>query len=148
MHKDIVIRDYNADDFPELNKLWAETGLGGAERGDTPEIILQSIEIGGKLLVMVEKASGRLIGSSWMTFDGRRIHLHHFGITRSMQGKGLAKPLVKESLRFAWEKGYQIKLEVHQKNTKALNLYESSGFKRLGDYHVYIIRNPDEIDLS
>lgn len=74
--------------------------------------------------------------------------MHHFGITPSMQGKGLAKPLVKESLKFAAEKGYQVKLEVHQSNTKAVNLYIKSGFKRLGDFDVYIIRNLNEIDLS
>lgn len=122
--------------------------MGGSERGDTAEIVSQSIKMGGKLLVMVEKFSGRLTGTSWMTFDGRRIHMHHFGITPSMQGKGLAKPLVKESLKFAAEKGYQVKLEVHQSNTKAVNLYIKSGFKRLGDFDVYIIRNLNEIDLS
>lgn len=147
MDKDFLIRDYLPGDFPGINSLWEETGLGGKFRGDNAEIIEHSIEIGGKLLVMVEKSNNQIIGTSWMSFDGRRIHLHHFAIKPDRQGKGLSKSLVKKSLEFAREKGYQIKLEVHQSNTKAINLYKNAGFQYLGDYDVYIIRNPNEIEI-
>lgn len=142
-----LIRDYEEGDFQEIDRLWTMTGLGGEQRGDNAETIENSINIGGKFLVLIEKSSGKLIGTSWMTFDGRRIHLHHFAISPSLQGKGLSKLLVKESLLFAKQKGYQIKLEVHQSNTKAINLYKKSGFNFLGDYDVYIIRNLNEIEL-
>jgi len=82
-----------------------------------------------------------VIGSSWMTFDGRRIHLHHFGILPSYQGRGLSKPLLERSLDFVKSKGYQVKLEVHKSNKKAIELYKKYGFKYLGDYDVYIIRD-------
>jgi [ribosomal protein S18]-alanine N-acetyltransferase len=135
------IRDYKNSDYPDIVRLWKETDLGGEHRGDTSEIIEQSIRLGGKLLVMTDVSTGILMGTSWMTFDGRRIHLHHFGIQPEYQGRGLSKKLVKASLLFAKEKGYQIKLEVHQTNHKAIRLYKNSGFKYLGDYDVYIIRD-------
>jgi ribosomal protein S18 acetylase RimI-like enzyme len=114
--------------------------LGGAQRGDNQQIIEQCIKMGGKLLVAISQ-NGELVGTSWMTFDGRRIHLHHFGVSPKYQRKGIGKILTRESIRFAKDMGYQIKLEVHKDNTPAINLYKHMGFKYLGDYDVYIIRD-------
>lgn len=140
MWKRIRIRDYRESDYPALCELWVATGVGRPDRGDDNETILRSVGLGGKMLIM-EDGDGLLIGTSWMTFDGRRIHLHHFAILPSHQGRGLSKPLLQESLRFVKEKGFQVKLEVHQSNIKAINLYKKAGFKYLGDYDVYIIRD-------
>lgn len=142
----IVIRDYRASDYPALCDLWVATDVGRPDRGDDNETILRSVALGGKMLIM-EDEQGFLIGSSWMTFDGRRIHLHHFAILPSHQGRGLSKPLLRESLSFVKEKGYQVKLEVHQSNHKAINLYKKAGFKYLGDYDVYIIRDINSIEI-
>jgi ribosomal protein S18 acetylase RimI-like enzyme len=57
------------------------------------------------------------------------------------QGKGLSKILLKESLQFVKSNGAQVKLEVHSTNIKAINLYKKFGFKHLGEYNVYIIRD-------
>jgi ribosomal protein S18 acetylase RimI-like enzyme len=134
------IRDYRESDYPALCELWVVTDVGRPDRGDNNETIMRSVGLGGKMLIM-EDEKGLLTGSSWMTFDGRRIHLHHFAILPSHQGRGLSKPLLQESLRFVKEKGYQVKLEVHHSNLKAINLYKKAGFKYLGDYDVYIIRD-------
>jgi ribosomal protein S18 acetylase RimI-like enzyme len=123
-------------------ELWAETNLGGAHRGDNQKIIEESLSMGGKLLVAT-LPNGKVVGTSWMTFDGRRVHLHHFGVKPQYQMMGIGKMLTVESIKFAKEKGYQIKLEVHKDNTAAINLYKSFGFKYLGDYDVYIIRSFD-----
>ncbi len=143
-----AIRDYRDSDFPEVEKLWIETGLGDHKRGDSREVITESIRLGGKLLVMIRKTSGEIVGTSWMTFDGRRIHLHHFGIKPDLQNRGLGQWLTLESLKFAREMKKQIKLEVNRDNQHAIHLYQSLGFEYLGDYDVYIIRDPDQIDLS
>jgi len=90
---------------------------------------------------MLYKEKKNIIGSSWLTSDGRRLYLHHFGIIPEYQGRGLSKLLLEESLAFAKEIDQQIKLEVHQNNNIAKNLYTKAGFKYLGDYEVYIIRD-------
>lgn len=136
-----IIRDYNNEDFEKLNKLWQETELGGVQRGDNAQVIELSINIGGKLILLENTNTKEIFGSSWMTFDGRRIHLHHIGVKPSYQNQGFGKLLTKESLKFAKEKGYQIKLEVHQNNKKAIEIYKKLGFVFLGDYDVYIIRD-------
>lgn len=89
---------------------------------------------------------GKICGTCWMTCDGRRIHLHHFGIHPDYQGRKLSWLLLKESFRFIKQKGYQVKLEVNRNNIKAINLYKKAGFNYLGDYDVYIIRDLSVID--
>jgi len=140
-----IIRDYYDDDFSSLNELWQETKLGGSQRGDNAKIIALSIKLGGKLILLENTETKEIFGSSWMTFDGRRIHLHHIGVKPSYQNKGYGKKLTKESLKFAKEKGYQIKLEVHRSNKKAIEIYKKLGFAFLGDYDVYIVRKLDSI---
>ena len=87
----------------QVEALWKETGIYTMERGDTDEIIQQCNALGGKFLVMEDPIQNGIIGTSWMTFDGRRIHLHHFAIKPSYQGKGLGRNLALESLEFARE---------------------------------------------
>lgn len=141
MQPEFFIRDYSSDDYQGMISLWENLGLGGAHRGDDATIILRTIEMGGKLLLMFEKHTNKMIGTSWLTVDGRRVYLHHFGIHADFQGKKLANPLLEASLKFAKSTGLQIKLEVHKNNEKALGLYQKAGFAYLGDYHVYIIRD-------
>lgn len=136
-----VFRDYADDDFDGVRDLWQLTGMAGSQRGDNNEVIRNTLNNGGKLIIMEDTASGKIIGTSWLTNDGRRIYLHHFGILPEYQGQGLSKPLLEKSLEFAKEKGLQIKLEVHKTNLKAIDLYKKGGFKYLGDYLVYIIRS-------
>jgi ribosomal protein S18 acetylase RimI-like enzyme len=141
MQPEFFIREFSTNDYPGMISLWESLGLGGAHRGDDADIIRRTIEMGGKLLLMFEKNTDLLIGTSWLTIDGRRAYLHHFGIHADYQGNGLAGPLLEASLTFAKSTGLQIKLEVHKNNEKALGLYQKAGFTYLGDYHVYIIRD-------
>lgn len=136
----LIVRDYIPGDYAAVVQLWEETGLGGVHRGDDKEVIARSLRLGGKLLV-AELPDGTLIGTSWMTFDGRRIHLHHVGVTPAWRRRGIGRLLSVESIRFARENNVQIKLEVHRTNLAAVALYKSLGFDYLGDYDVYIIRD-------
>jgi ribosomal protein S18 acetylase RimI-like enzyme len=134
-------REYQRGDFDGIRHLWNLTDMGNPKRGDDAATIEETISIGGSLLILEERTTGNIAGTSWMTYDGRRIHLHHFGILPEFQGQGLSKLLMDESFKFVRNKGCQVKLEVHRSNFKAINLYKKSGFTRLGDYDVYIIRD-------
>jgi [ribosomal protein S18]-alanine N-acetyltransferase len=138
--KGIAIRDYCPEDYSDILTLWSLTGIDGAQRGDNQEIIEHSIKLGGKLIV-AELSKKQIVGTSWITFDGRRLHLHHFGVHPEYQRKGIGTLLTRETLSFAKAKGFQIKLEVHQTNLPAIALYKKHGFTYLGDYDVYIIRD-------
>jgi len=136
-----IIREYRPQDYHEVEKLWTETGMGNSMRGDDQETIEYTLSLGGKLFILEEQASKQIIGTSWLTNDGRRIYLHHFGILPDFQGRGLSHRLLESSLDFAKSTRKQIKIEVHQSNTIAINLYMKAGFSYLGDYDVYIIRD-------
>jgi ribosomal protein S18 acetylase RimI-like enzyme len=138
---DLVIRDYRASDYPEIAKLWLAADMDNPVRGDNNQTIERTLKLGGKFLVLESASTRQIIGTSWMTYDGRRIMLHHFGILPEFQGRGYSKILLKESLKFCKEVGAQVKLEVHSQNLKALSLYKNFGFKHLGGYKIYIIRD-------
>lgn len=142
------VRLYRRGDFPGIMEVWSATGLSRPERGDDEATIERSIAIGGTMLVMYDPDDDdRITGTSWITFDGRRLHLHHFGITPAHQGRKLSALLLKESLRTVKEKGYQVKLEVHRTNETAIRIYKKAGFEYLGDYDVYIIRDIQSIEI-
>ena len=134
------IRNYRKGDFPAVEKLWLLTDMGGRERGDDEDAIEATLDKGGKLLILEIKETGEIVGTSWLTNDGRRIYLHHFAITPSLQGLGFSKLLLKESVLFAKEKDLKIKLEVRERKKKVVILYKKEGFRYLGDYDIYIIR--------
>jgi len=140
-----VVRDYWAADYPHVADIWERTGISTPGRGDSAEVIENTLRRNGRLLVLVEKATDTVVGTSWLTNDGRRLYLHHFAIDPKFQGAGLSKPLLRESLKIAKEIGLQVKLEVHEENGRAIHFYEKAGFKRLGDYDIMIIRDLSKI---
>lgn len=134
----MLIRDYQIGDFPQVETLWKKTGIYRADRGDTPEIIEKCTAQGGKLLVMADPRQNLIIGSSWLTNDGRRLHMHHFAILPSYQNQGFGRSLANKSLSYARQRNIPVKIEVHKDNPEAMHLYESLGFEPLQDYGVYI----------
>jgi len=142
------VRAYRTGDFPGIMEVWSATGLSRPERGDDEATVERSIAMGGAMIILCDDADeAQITGTSWLTFDGRRLHFHHFGIAPEHQGKGLSAELLRETLRFVKEKGYQVKLEVHRQNQTALRVYKKAGFEYLGDYDIYIIRDIQSIEL-
>ncbi|MCX6560209.1 MAG: GNAT family N-acetyltransferase [Candidatus Aminicenantes bacterium] len=136
------VRDYGPGDFPQVEAVWREAGMATPKRGDSAEVVDRTLRHeGARLFVLEDGESGRLAGTSWMTCDGRRIHLHHFAVAAEWRGRGLAKILLEASLRHVRAEGIQVKLEVHKSNGPAVNLYRKAGFETIGDYEVYIIRD-------
>jgi ribosomal protein S18 acetylase RimI-like enzyme len=138
------VRDFYESDYSGVLEVWNATDMGGAHRGDNLEVIKNTINNGGALFVLTEKLSGKIIGTSWITNDKRRLYLHHFGIHPQYQGKGLSHLLMEKTMDFARKSGLQIKLEVHKDNSVARILYQKYGFNYLGDYDVFIVRKYDE----
>lgn len=139
----MIIRDYRPDDFLAIEQLWKDTGIYTLERGDTAEIILRCNAHGGRFLVMEDEVKKRVLGSSWLTWDGRRVLMHHFAISPSCQQKGYGRRLAIDSLAFAREKGAPMKLEVLRDNLPAVQLYKSLGFEVFEDYDIFMIIDPD-----
>ncbi|MCD8090243.1 MAG: ribosomal protein S18-alanine N-acetyltransferase [Clostridiales bacterium] len=82
--------------------------------------------------IICERA-GRVIGYGGMWHVINEGHITNIAITPEEQGKGLGRRLMNEIINLAKEKKMiGITLEVRSSNQKAINLYESSGFKPEG----------------
>ena len=138
----ISFRYYTPEDFDEVMNLWKLTGMGGAERNDDNEVIMRTIKTGGNLTLMMK--NGKIIGTFWLTHDNRRTFLHHFGILPNFQGLGLAKLLMDKCIEEIKEIGFQVKMEVHKENIKALSLYRKYNFFDFSDYELMMMRKLPE----
>jgi len=140
----MIIRHFRPGDFPQVVELWKETGIFREERGDTAESIAHCNTLGGKFLILEDPHTTSVNGTCWMTYDGRRVHLHHFVIRPVIQGEGWGKKLAEESLKIAQRWGCPVKLEVHRENKPAIKLYRKLGFTPLPGYGVYLNWHPAE----
>jgi ribosomal-protein-alanine N-acetyltransferase len=143
-----IIRDYRKEDYPQVLSIWETTGMGGKERGDSEHTIERSLQMGGKLLVLEKKSGVEIIGASWMTYNGRRIYLHHFGIKPEFQRKGLGYNLGLASIKFAQEKKSQIRAKIPKLKRKLS--FNPSSLVKLIDFSLrdlYSFTKTRETDL-
>ncbi|MCK5759676.1 MAG: GNAT family N-acetyltransferase [Candidatus Delongbacteria bacterium] len=133
--------DFTKSDLEELMTFWEDTGVGGKHRGDNSDIISASVNNGGRLILMKLERTSEIIGSAWVTTDKRRTYLHYFAISKEFRGIGLANILMDQVMEHAKYLGLQFRLEVHEDNIPAFELYKKYGFEYLGDYNIYINRN-------
>jgi len=138
---DLILRTYSPQDFDHLTALWESTGISRPERRDTPLAIDKTLQYGGFLLLLEDPKARMLVGSVWVTQDGRRTYLHHLAILPERQQRGLGRWLLREALERIEVMGLDVKIEV-SRNHPALSLYTGAGFVSLGNYETLILRWP------
>ena len=138
---DCVLREFEEGDFASLSELWTATGIGNPARGDSLETVQSTLSRGGRLLVLA--AEGRIVGSAWISDDGRRLYLHHMAVLPELQGRGLGKRLMEAAVGVARERRMQMKLEVSEANAGAISLYRNYGFETLEGYRTMIRRKTE-----
>ncbi|MFO7864947.1 MAG: GNAT family N-acetyltransferase [Salinivirgaceae bacterium] len=137
----VDLQHYRESDYKEINDLWKLLGMGGKERGDDANIIQRTLKNGG--VFFVARTGADIIGTAWVTTDQRRLYLHHMGVHPDFQNQGIGTQMLSKCIEWGEQTGLQMKLEVNPVNEVAVAVYEKAGFKRLGDYNVFIIRNYD-----
>lgn len=136
-----LLRDFTEADFGSLLELWTATGIGNPARGDSLESVRRTLGRGGRLFVLA--LEDRIVGSAWVSDDGRRLYLHHMAVLPELQGRGLGKRLMEAAVSAARERGMQMKLEVSEANAGAIALYRKYGFETLEGYRTMIRRRTD-----
>ena len=58
--KDLIIRDYQPEDYDELISFWYLTDMGNPERGDSMDTISRTLQLGGKLLILESKSTRQI----------------------------------------------------------------------------------------
>lgn len=133
----MIIRDYASPDYGQVMTLWEEADIYLAEQEEIPTLIEHCTLLGGKLLLMEDPETSQIMGTSWLTWDGRRVMMHHFAVRKEHRRKGYGRQLALASMAFAKEKNAPLNLEVHRDNSAAIKLYESLGLTGFADYLVY-----------
>lgn len=136
----ILRTDVDRELYEKIRRLWVLTDIERPERGDVWEVALETLKKGGAILSLWE--GDDVLGALWITDDGRRLYLHHMAVHPDHRRKGLGRRLLKEGLAMARRLGRQPKLEVHETNLGARELYSGEGFTDLEGYVVMINRRP------
>ncbi len=95
----------------------------------------------GNATIIVAESAGVLVGDVVILFSHATsvARLYSLAVLAEMRGKGLGRCLIKASEGVAWEhhRAY-LRLEVRKDNQAAVGLYESMGYRRLGEIlHYY-----------
>lgn len=135
------VREYVNQDAESIFILWNHLAMNDEERRDSPEVIRQTLtRCEGKLYLAEEIKTKRIIGTAWITCDGRRMHLHHYGVHADFRNKGIGTQLLNTCVEYSKTSGYQLRLEVHKSNLIAKRIYHKFGFKLYHDYDIFVLR--------
>ncbi len=70
----------------------------------------------------------------WNENTGKILVVHRLSVHPDRQGRGAARGLMEFIQKYAVENDYSfIRLDAYSKNPAALNLYEKSGFRKMGE---------------
>jgi GNAT superfamily N-acetyltransferase len=125
--------------FSSLMVLWQECGLATPGRADTLHDVQQSSGRGGRLWVALSR--DKLVGSIWVTDDGRRQYLHHLAVAEGWRQRGLGRRLMQLALSYSDDVERQVKIEVERNTPWLRQFYNEFGFVDLGNYEVIIRRS-------
>ncbi|QKS70524.1 GNAT family N-acetyltransferase [Paenalkalicoccus suaedae] len=86
-------------------------------------------------------ASGEIIGTITVYLDGRQGFISGFVVDRRLQGQGLGKKILRQTVGMLQADNiYDILLDVEVTNANALRLYEECGFRSIAGYDYYKYR--------
>jgi len=146
--KDFIIRYLKHEDVDDLlkvvNSLVEEKSMLGPQKKFSrarEEKWIKNIlhkMLNKKAIYLVGQLDGQIIGSA-SVFKGKFINRKHLGqvavsLLPEYRGRGLGKRLIKKAISEAKKhlKTKIIKLNVYAENKKAIKLYKSLGFERVG----------------
>lgn len=139
--KAIVKRIYQLSPlvYEQMSELWNLTGVGNPARGDTFEVVEETLK--GGACILMAYLDDIAVGTLWLTHDFRRAYIHHTAVLPKLQNRRIGRALMREALIIAGELGYQAKLEVSLDNPGALKIYRECGFQGLDGYLIMIKRD-------
>ncbi|MEJ2317062.1 MAG: GNAT family N-acetyltransferase/peptidase C39 family protein [Gammaproteobacteria bacterium] len=94
----------------------------------------------GNASILVAELDGRLVGDLVLLYSRATsvARLYSIAVTGNVRGKGIARSLMQAAEREAWDhqRAY-LRLEVRKDNHPAIGLYQSLGYRRLGEHPDY-----------
>jgi ribosomal-protein-alanine N-acetyltransferase len=134
MQKELKIRPCRASDASALAEIERESF---GKEAYSEQLLLRELKLPISLTLVAEE-EGKIVGYVHGWKIGDSFEIHRVAVKKSERGRGVGKKLLRELLKRCKEAGVrEVFLEVGQKNTVALNLYLSLGFKVVGERRDY-----------
>ncbi len=134
----IRIREFSfPEDYPVVRKLWSLAGPGiHLRRSDEVEEIQKKLQHDPDLFLLAEE-EGKVIGSVFGGFDGRRGLVYHLAVTKEHRNQGVGALLMAELEKRLRTKGcIRVYLLVTRDNEEAMAFYEKRGWEKM-DLWIY-----------
>lgn len=99
----------------------------------SPESLLKDVVDNRLATYIVAKAGGKVVAYAgfWLVLD--EAHIMNIAVRKEYRGKGIGKAILDELLKKALSRGAaSVGLEVREKNTTAIRMYENAGFIKNG----------------
>jgi len=132
----VVIR--HAEDRDDEDQIQLDVDCFGFTREEASEFHQRLKNEGIHHFYMIEYG-GKTVGKIRVYHERTDAWIYSFAVFPEMQGQGIGRKALSHVVLNEKEKGYRVFLEVEVKNTNALKLYESCGFKTIHaqDYYRY-----------
>lgn len=120
-------------DFPQLLALWKIVGLKLSDRLTEEQEFLNMLKLNPTSCFIV-LCQGKVIGSAFGIFNGRRAWIYHLAIHPAWQKKGIGTKLL-TTVENALVKtgGIKIRLWVNFSNLRVIPFYEKHGYQVMND---------------
>ena len=122
------VRSFRMDDYPQVRKLWKNSGLE-IRPGDSRREIQRKLQRDPELF-LVGEVGARVVGSVIGAWDGRRGWIYHLGVLPDFQRKGVASRLVREVERRMRAKGVvKVNASIYKWNKRSIAFFKASGYE-------------------
>lgn len=138
----VRIRSARLEDLPQLTALeqrcFSEDRLARRQ--------FRHLLTKGNSAVLVAEADGRILGNTVLLFSRTTANsrLYSIAIDPEMRGRGIARRLVEAAETETWKRERSwIRLEIRKDNLPSINLFQSLGYRRFGEYGNYYADHMD-----
>ncbi len=147
MNRDFLVRPVENRDLEELVEL-EETSFSGDRM--SRRRFQHWIKASNRVFLVVENNRKAVAYGLVFLHKGTRLaRLYSITVSGLMRGKGIGKMLLLALEHAASEKGrFTMRLEVAKDNDRAINLYESLGYRSFGEYHDYYEDHGDALRMQ
>jgi ribosomal protein S18 acetylase RimI-like enzyme len=134
MTANLIIRDFQIEDYNKLIDLWNAARLGYRAKGRDSRHRMEKQLKQDNTIFLVAERGGELVGSVIGTHDGRKGWINRLAVHPSYRHRGLAKKLVAETEKRLSEVGLEvIACLILRENTASLQLFQSLGYEKASD---------------